>query len=409
MNHTKATLNFNSKRKLFSFFIFLLLTSAFFHSCDKDIYNDEINESLIQDRQKDYYIPKNLQTDDANSALSSVLTAAEWNDLRNWNFWLNLIQSDKWSEKADFWQIRPTKRYSIKIVDLENKPASGITVKMLNEVRDTIWTAKTDSKGNAELWHELFYPESKPHKIIVEFKQLELEIKAFSDYNEGIIKYKLPSVCEENNNLDIMMVVDATGSMDDKIDYLKNELYNLISRVKHSNANLNTRLGAVFYRDFGEEYVIRNKKLTSDIESVIGFIKEQSANGGGDYPEVVDKALETALYQSQWSEKNSLAKILFLMLDAPPRYSPQTIAKMQKCLRYASSIGVKIIPVAASGTDKDIEFLLRFFAIATNGTFTFLTSNTSFETNPKESTIGDYRLEFLNDLMYRLIQENCEK
>ena len=47
-------------------------------------------------------------------------------------------------------------------------------------------------------------------------------------------------------------------------------------------------------------------------------------------------------------------------------------------------MGIRLIPVASSGVDKSTEFMLRSFAIATG---------------------GEYQVEYLGDLIVRLIGE----
>lgn len=70
--------------------------------------------------------------------------------------------------------------------------------------------------------------------------------------------------------------------------------------------------------------------------------------------------------------------------------------------------GIKIIPITASGIDKETEFLMRFFAISTNGTYVFITNHSGIGNEHLEPTVGDYEVEFLNDLMVRLINESLE-
>ena len=81
---------------------------------------------------------------------------------------------------------------------------------------------------------------------------------------------------------------------------------------------------------------------------------------------------------------------------------------IQKDIQLAAKKGIKIIPVAASGVDKNAEFLLKFFAMATNGTYTFLTNHSGIGNNHIAPEAKDYNVETLNDLIIRLILENAE-
>ena len=62
-------------------------------------------------------------------------------------------------------------------------------------------------------------------------------------------------------------------------------------------------------------------------------------------------------------------------------------------------------PVAASGVDKDTEFMLRFFDLATGGTYVFLTNDSGIGNDHIEASVGDHEVEPLADLMVKLIRK----
>ena len=96
--------------------------------------------------------------------------------------------------------------------------------------------------------------------------------------------------------------------MGDEIEYLKTELLDVIGRAKSRNPELAFRMGTVFYRDKGDEYIVKSSGLTADIPKTVEFIQKQFAGGGGDYPEAVHSALEEAIYRQKWSE-SAIARI----------------------------------------------------------------------------------------------------
>jgi hypothetical protein len=137
----------------------------------------------------------------------------------------------------------------------------------------------------------------------------------------------------------------------------------------------------------------------------VEFIRKQYAGGGGDYPEAVHSALEEAIFSQKWNE-NAIARICFLVLDASPHADqPEVIASLQRSLREAARLGIRIVPVTASGIQKDTEFLMKFFGLATNGTYVFLTDHSGVGGKHLEPTSDEYKVEALNDLLVRLITE----
>jgi Mg-chelatase subunit ChlD len=201
-----------------------------------------------------------------------------------------------------------------------------------------------------------------------------------------------------------MFVVDATGSMGDEINYLKSELEDIVGRVQSSDNQEVIRLGMTFYRDHGDEYLVRNFDFKTDIKQIQADLNQQSAGGGGDFEEAVDEALDNAINQQQWST-TATTRLLFLILDAPPHHDLQRIKTMQKNIEAAAEKGIKIIPVVASGIDKNTEFLMRMTAQATNGTYVFLTDDSGVGNSHLKPTIGSYQVEYLNNLILRLIKK----
>ena len=189
----------------------------------------------------------------------------------------------------------------------------------------------------------------------------------------------------------------------DELEYIQAELEDVITRVQSENANIPVRISVNFYRDEGDDYVIREFPFTTDIDSALSDLRAQSADGGGDTPEAVHTALKSAVKDHDWS--NSSTKLMFFVLDAPPHEDAQIIDEVNNCVEVAAAQGIRIIPVASSGVDKLTEYLLRTMAFSTGGTYTFLTDHSGIGGSHIEPTIGDYEVEKLNDMMVRIIGE----
>ena len=146
------------------------------------------------------------------------------------------------------------------------------------------------------------------------------------------------------------------------------------------------------------------QRFNHDIAKTVQYIQEQSAAGGGDYPEAVHSALEEAILNQPWSPQ-AVARICFLVLDASPHQTPEINASLQNSIRQAARKGIRIVPVSASGIRKDTEFLMKFFGLATNGTYVFLTDHSGIGGKHLEPTSDEYKVEPFNDLLVRLITE----
>ncbi len=51
---------------------------------------------------------------------------------------------------------------------------------------------------------------------------------------------------------------------------------------------------------------------------------------------------------------------------------------------------------------------MRFMAISTNGTYVFITNDSGIGNEHLEPTVGEYQVEYLNDLLVRLINKYSE-
>jgi len=204
-----------------------------------------------------------------------------------------------------------------------------------------------------------------------------------------------------------MFVVDATGSMGDEIRYLQAELSDVIQKAKDRHQDLDLNLGSVFYRDHTDAYLVRSSPLAADHTQTTSFIKDQGAAGGGDRPEGVESALKEAIEMQPWHSE-ARTRLLFLVLDAPPHHTPEIVKELQDLTKLAAKKGIRIIPLSASGIQKDTEYLMRFLALGTNGTYTFLTDDSGIGGSHLKPTTDSYDVEYLNDLLLRLIDQYTE-
>lgn len=339
---------------------------------------------------------------------AGLLTAGEWNDLHNWNrHWLDLLADGEIEPYETMYGFFPKQRYTVMLANEQDFPLADVPVMLLNRWGKVLWEAKTDNTGKAELWVEMFEKEDALSLPVITFlvngKQFN-PVTPLKPAKDGINHFKTEAKCESPKNVDIVWAVDATGSMGDELEYLKTELLDVIGRAKSRNPDLAFRMGTVFYRDQGDDYITRSSGLSPDIVQTVEFIKKQSAGGGGDYPEAVHSALEEAIFKQKWSE-NAIARICFLVLDASPHEGADINASLQKSIREAAKLGIRIVPVTASGIQKDTEFLMKFFGLATNGSYVFLTDHSGIGGKHLEPTSEEYKVEPLNDLLVRLITE----
>ena len=338
---------------------------------------------------------------------AGLLTAGEVNDFAKWELW-NGFAEDERKRWQSHWEFSPTKRYPVQLTNDDGWPVVDQPVELRNEADEVVWRARTDQSGRAELWGMLFAKEAIAAKYtIATTVDGQTYTKKAKEFTKGIVQLELPVACGASNEVDIMFVVDATGSMGDEIRYLQVELNDVIQKAKDRHKDLKMNLGSVFYRDHGDAYLVRSSPMAADHTQTTKFIDAQGAGGGGDGPEAVEVALKEAIENQPWHD-DARARLLFLVLDAPPHHTPEIIAELQKQTKLAAEKGIRIIPLTASGIGKETEWLMRFLALGSNGTYTFLTDDSGIGGSHIAPTTDSYDTELLNDLLLRLIDQFTE-
>lgn len=349
---------------------------------------------------------------ESNERRSGLLTAGEWNDLEHWYFWDDIINDDNFSGKADYWQFFPKKLVAVKVVDRNGKGAANVSVILLNG-KKVEFVTKTDNAGYAYCWIGLMDGEfdevrARDLMLVVDGtlikEQIQVTSRGDERLNMNVVMHK--NVRRPKASADVAFIVDATGSMKDEIKFLKSDLSYIIDHAS-SESNIPLRTAAVFYRDKGDDYLTRHHDFSKNVSVTRDFVAEQDADDGGDYPEAVHSALETALKKLSWDE-SARARVAFLILDAPAHHEDDVIESLQKSITLFALNGIKLIPVAASGVDKDTEFMLRFFDLATGGTYVFLTDDSGIGNSHIKATVGNHKVERLANLMVRLIKKYVE-
>ena len=123
------------------------------------------------------------------------------------------------------------------------------------------------------------------------------------------------NVVEERTSLDLLFIMDITGSMSPYVEEAKRNVIDIINRIVNDCPGIDINLGFIGYRDIEEEVTgdvvdIEFTKNHTDLKDKISNVR---AFGGGDLPEDVSWAFEKALNKT-WK---SNAKFVVFVADAP--------------------------------------------------------------------------------------------
>lgn len=333
-----------------------------------------------------------------------TLTAAEWNDNKKYDFWNTLFTynnaqehlfSENFTLTGDLEKLASSERTVVKVKNGDTAVA-GAKVVLKDSAGNPQFSAVTDMSGTA-------YVFGKTEGATVSVTSGDYS--AAQAVENNLCEISLDGANAKSNVLDIMFVVDTTGSMGDELEFLKIEIKDVIQKIAANTESATINLALLFYRDTDDEYVTRkfdfmNIAENENLQTQINNISAQSSNGGGDYPEAVDTALQTAVGM-QWSSGTS-TKIIFHVLDAPLHDDASKIANFISAVDKAAEKGIRIVPVIASGLDTLGEFTMREAALRTNGTYVFITDDSGYGYSHSVPTVGEFTVEYLNTLLVRL-------
>jgi len=138
--------------------------------------------------------------------------------------------------------------------------------------------------------------------------------------------------------VDIMFVVDVTGSMQFAITGIRDGLETFVRRLRENR--IDARVGLIAFRDrrAGEEpdlLTFGSEAFTKDCDSFIERMRHLEANGGGDGPE---SSLDALWLASQQTFRAGAVKTLLLITDAEPKIPDlrmQSVNMLAEALRTA--------------------------------------------------------------------------
>ena len=306
-------------------------------------------------------------------------------------------------------------RYLLQVRDGAGRNVSDAEVRVQSSNGQAMW-ARTDAGGQVWVSPNAFdSSRANTYQISVRKPGRWGMTQATAFLQRGqksAIDVTLDAAPPQRAQLDLVFLIDATGSMGDEIDKLKTTLRTIANEVANLPAKPDLCFGLVAYRDKGDEYLIRSHDLTSDLSNFQGVLNQLQAGGGGDYPEAMNEALHDTVHSLSWRGSGT-TRMVFLLADAPPHLDyggPQYDDGMQAALGK----GIKVFSVGASGLDKQGEYVQRQIAQYTGGKFVFLTYAQAHNpaSGPGRETVHDvqnYSVDSLDRLIVRLVREDLAK
>ena len=339
-------------------------------------------------------------------ASAAELTAGDLDDNLNfhaYSAWAQRLQGERPSLPA----LNITDRVTVRVVDSGGSPVSRAAVSIgVPDEQEPRLTLPAGTDGVLR-----FFPALDVNATAREFtlsarapdgpaasSQVALDLDAPPE-NRTLTLTLDAAVASAPEALDLMIVLDTTGSMADELNYLKTQLGSIIENVTLEHGSVDIRFSLVVYRDIGDVYVVRSFPFTSSLQSIQADLEAQTAYDGGDFPEAMDLALAAAV-AADWRGGNT-ARVALVVADAPPH--AENYAATVEAVRQARAAGIQIYALAASGVDPSAEYILRAGAALTGARYMFLTDDSGVGNAHAEPSTLCYQVTVLSKLISRVI------
>ncbi len=318
--------------------------------------------------------------------------------------------------------VDTTDRQVIRVVDAEALPVLGACVQVFHGER-LITESFTYATGLT-----MFFPNLREDTRYVDeftvratYGQTVAESTLDRTAIGGALTVELPLERQAAQpRLDVMFLIDSTGSMADEIAQLQDNILAISTQIDALPGDVDVRYGLVTYRDRTDSYVTRVFDFTDDVRQFQADLNTVVAGGGGDYPESLNQGLDESLNVVSWRGADTI-KLVFLVADAPPQLRYEDDVEYSESMQVALGRGIKIHPIASSGLQPEGEYILRQIGQYTMGHFIFLTYEGGVPGTPGEERpdldvgepedpqgIGDYSVAELDELVLRLITDELE-
>lgn len=333
--------------------------------------------------------PQKAMKPDAR-AEASPLKAGSTDDNADFKGYLKFLAT--WTGRSDvrgeFQPLDVADRVFVRVVDGDRRPVPGAKITVTDPAtKATLWQATTYGDGAAPYYPRLFGPNRPAAGTLAVAASVGAETvtQAWDGAADVTLAAQAPRAAA-GMGLDVLFLVDTTGSMGDELERIKTSLLAVSSKVQGRREDLSVRWAAVAYKDTNDEYVTMAHPFTADVAAFDAALKALTAGGGGDLPESLNQGLARAVDGMQW--RPEAAKVVFLVADAAPQMRLKGDTLYGDSAVKAVGLGIRLHAVAASGLDPLGTLVLRQLAQLTRGKFIFIEYGGTQATAAKHGVAG---------------------
>ncbi len=299
----------------------------------------------------------------------SGLKAGYADDNKQFNYFLNFLK--KYEKQAPHYPLPVEERIWLRVLDVNRRPVNNAAVSVFEGDR-LLEKGRTYPDGSFFIYPLVIGVKGDKIHVEVEYngQRLQTELERYGK-RKALLTLKDHRKAYQQIPLDLLFILDTTGSMGEEIDRLKNTIEIINANLVNLKPKPDIRFGMVLYRDKDDEYDTKYIPFTSNLKDFREVLQSVTADGGGDTPEDLQAALKAAVKQMEW--RNDAVRLAFVITDASAHLDYDQKYSYADAAKDAKKMGIKIFTVGTGGLDIGGEYILRQISQFTYGKYIFLT------------------------------------
>ncbi|MBD3223341.1 MAG: VWA domain-containing protein [Caldithrix sp.] len=338
----------------------------------------------------------------------SGLRAGFADDNQQFNYFLKFLQQYK--EQVSIFPLDIQQRLIFRVRDKNNRPLPNAQIKIT--VGDQVLEeGRTYADGTFYFYPSRFQMETAFIDVnIASSAAVKDTIVRLDGPRKNIIRLPIERKIKKPLPVDILFILDTTGSMGEEIERLKSTIDIIHLNIRELPIDVQPRFGMVLYRDRDDQYVTRLIPLTPDLDTFRKELYTVKAGGGGDTPEDLQSALQAGMQEINWDE-NGL-RLGFIITDAPPHLDYDQPYRYTDAAIDAKQDAIKFFTIGTGGLDLTGEYVLRQIAQFSAGKYIFLTYGEQGESeggkpgSVSHHTGTNYQTDKLEAIIIRFVKED---
>jgi len=300
---------------------------------------------------------------------ASGLKAGFADDNKQFNYFVDFLR--KYAPQVQHYPLPIEERIILKVKDKDDKSIAnaGITI---YDGQQRLCGGKTYADGTFLFFPSEHAPALSRYRAVVACQQGREELTIDRQGpRELTVRFDRSRIVAARTPLDILFVMDTTGSMGEEINRLKNTIEIINLNLTSLSSRPLIRFGMVLYKDRGDAYVTRVIPLTEDLEKFRAELNRVQAGGGGDNPEDLQSALKDGIEKISWHP--DAIRLCYIITDAAAHLDYGQTYTYVNAVHDAREMGLKMFTIGTGGLDISGEYLLRQISQYTYAKYIFLT------------------------------------